>query len=368
MSSEKFRLHSYFGHHVRELQVYFQGLQLPRRDLSVVFCVDGPNDGMSSGLRGYALAEALNNLSWRATVIPHQLELKQRNRIIKLEKPQILVLQSPRHPLNRPHLYPNQFCVLDLDDADFLDPICKNTVIDCAKGSQAAIAGSRYVASFLKQYCKKVKVVWTGSQPLDKREEFVKDNPPIIAWACSSPFSYLEEAKLVQKIILSLSKNIHCQFWLIGVQDLNQGSNFIQPIVDYGIPCKLIPFLPYSKLLDVLKKVSIGLAPLLPEESIFSSGKSFGKILAYLNTNAVVIASNCVDHPLFFKDGVNGFLASTVTEWIQAIEFLINTPEVRFSIAEKAKNDYLERLSVQASAAITDSTLRSFLDSSSRQT
>lgn len=367
MNSEKFRLHSYFGHRVRELGIYLQRLQQPRRDLSILICVDDLNNGMSSGLRGYAIAEALKDLGWRAIIIPKQLGLGQRHRIIKIEKPRVLLLQSARHPLNRPHLYPHQFCVFDLDDADFLDPALMQVIIDCAKGSQGAIAGSRYVANFLKQYCEQVKVIWTGSKPLDKKEEISKDILPIIAWACSNPFAYVEEGKLVQKILTSLPKNIHFQFWLIGVQDFNKGSNFIQPIIDHGIPCKVIPFLPYKKLLYELKKVSIGLAPLLPEESVFSSGKSFGKILAYLNTNVVVIASNCVDHPLFFRDGVNGFLASTITEWTQSIQFLINNPNARLRISEKAKSDYLERLSVQASAVMTDRALRSFLDGSSRQ-
>lgn len=367
MSSEKFRLHSYVGHLARELAIHLQRLRLPRRDLSIVFCVDDLNNGMSSGLRGYAIAEALKDLGWRAIVIPKQLELEQRHRIIKLEKPQVLVLQSVRHPLNRVHLYPNQFCIFDLDDADFLNPALRQVVIDCAKGSQGAIAGSRYVASFLNQYCEQVKVIWTGSKPLDHTDGLEKVDPPVIAWACSDPFRYAEEGKLVQEILTSLPNNIHCQFWLIGVQDFNKGSDFIQPIIDHGISCKLIPFLPYSKLLDELKKVTIGLAPLLPEESPFSAGKSFGKVLTYLNTNAVVIASNCVDHPLFFREGVNGFLASTISEWTQAIEFLLDNPQARLGIAEKAKSDYLERLSVQACAAITDTTLRNWLASTPRQ-
>lgn len=363
MSSQKFRLHSWLGHRVREIGVHLQRLQLQRKDLSIVFCVDGLNDGMSAGLRGYAISDALRELGWRSIVIPKQLEFEQRCRIIEIEKPQVLLLQSCRHPLNRPQLYPNQFCVLDIDDADFVDPARRQDVIDCAKGSQAAIAGSHYVANFLKQYCKQVEIIWTGSQPLNYKEQPAKANPPVIVWACSSPFGYQEEAKIVQEVLTNLPQNIPCQFWLIGVKDFNKGRDFIQPIIEHGIPCKLIPFLPYGKLLNKLKKASIGLAPLLPEKSPFCAGKSFGKILSYLNNNVVVIASNCADHPLFFKDSVNGFLASTISEWTQAIEFLLTNPQTCFEIAEKANSDYIQHLSVQASARKTDTALRTWLHS-----
>jgi hypothetical protein len=355
------KIKSWVGHRVREAAVHLERLQQPASDLSVVFCVDDLRNGMASDLRGYTIAEALRPLGWRSIVIPKQLELSQRQRILKHEQPQVVVLQSARHPLNRPRFYPDQFCVFDLDDADFLDPKAKPAVIECAAASQAAIAGSRYVADFLKQHCDRVEIVWTSSDPLEYAEPPAKHTPPIVCWACSNPHRYPEEGKLVQDVMTRLSSHLRCQFWLIGVRDPAMGQDFIQPIADRGIPCELIPFLPYQKLLTTLESVSIGLAPLVPEQSPFSAGKSFGKILAYLNTAVAVIASDCVDHPLFFQHGENGFLASTVAEWVESVEFLLAGPAECARIAAKAREDYIRHLSVQATAKKTDRLFRSWL-------
>lgn len=354
------RWYSYLGHRVRELGIYGRNLQIHQRSPKIVFCVDNDYNGFSSGLRGYEISNALTDLGWGSIVIPKQLEIEGRKRIIQRVKPDVLLLQSARHPLNRPHLYPDQFCVFDLDDADFLDPKLIDIIIGCARNSKASIAGSFYVANYLKEYCKNVEVIWTGSRPFNKNE-ISKSKPPIVAWACSNPFRYPEEGKLVQDILLNISQKINYQFWLMGTQDSQEKDKFFQPLKSSGIFCQSIPFLPYKKLLETLKQVTIGLAPLLPEKSSFSAGKSFGKVLAYLNTEVAVIASNCVDHPLFFQDGVNGFLASDVSEWTQKLEWLLMNPIECEKIGKKGKKDYLQRLTTTVSGQKTDLALRHWL-------
>lgn len=356
-------LKSWVGQYVRELGLHFERLRLPKSDRRIIFCVDDGKGGMSSGLRGYAISDHLRSLGWRSLVLPRQLNLAQRQRIIAVERPHILVLQSSRHPLNRPGLYPQQFCVYDIDDADFLDPDCVAVVNACAQESQAAIAGSRYVAEYLKQYCGSVEVIWTGSEPLANPESLTKLEPPVIAWACSDPHGYPAESQLVQDIFLKISNQLPCQFWLIGVRDVAKGEDFIRPIQARGIPCRALPFMPYEQLLETLSQVSIGLAPLLPEVSPYSAGKSFGKVLSYLNTDVAVIASDCVDHPLFFQPGENGFLASTLEDWIQCVDYLLMNPNERVRIAQQARQDYIRRLSTQAAAQRMDQFLRKCLES-----
>lgn len=345
-----------------EFTVNLQRLQ-NTSDLRVIFCVDGPKNGQSSGLRGYGIAEALKPLGWRAIVIPPQLNLSQRQRIIQAEQPQIIVLQSARSALNNPQLYPDQLCVYDLDDADFLDPRdeVQQTVINCAKGSRAAIAGSHYVANFLKQHCRQVEVIWTSSEPLQHSSPPVKADPPVVCWACADPHAMHEEASLVQEVMLGLSDHLRCQFWLIGAQDQSKGQAFVQPLIDRGIPCKVFPFMEYGKLLKTLEKVSIGLAPLLIDKSPFSAGKSFGKVLAYLNAYTVVVASDCAEYPLFFRNRENGILISDPSEWVKSVEFLLSHPDQVRHMGEQAKQDYLTRLSVQEAARRTDSLFRQVL-------
>lgn len=347
---------SWIGHRAREMGLYLVNSVRPHTDRTAIFCVDGPRGGFASGLRGHLIADELRKFGWRVIVIPHQLELAQRLRIIKREKPDILFLQKSRHPLNHPKYYPGLLCVFDLDDADFVDPDHTERVIECAKGCQAAIAGSTYVAEFLKKYNAQVEIVWTGSTPLTTTTDITKSDPPIITWACSDPLGYPREAELVKNVLLSLTKNTKSkfQFWLIGVKEISKAQPYLQPLIDDGINCQIFPFLPYEELLTTLKPVSIGLAPLLPEESPYSAGKSFGKILAYLNCNIAIIASDTADHPLFFEHNVNGFLAKKPDEWRDTIEFLLNNPTNINEIARQGRQDYLSRLSIIAAAKKID--------------
>src|SRR5438105_589561 len=109
---------SWAGHRLREAIVHVDRLSQTSSLPRIAFSVGGGNDGMSSGLRGYAVARELRQLAWRTIVIPKHLELSQRERVIRSEHPDIMILQKSRDPLNRPKFYPNTRCVFDIDDAD----------------------------------------------------------------------------------------------------------------------------------------------------------------------------------------------------------------------------------------------------------
>jgi hypothetical protein len=79
-------------------------------------------DDSSTRERAYNLGENLRTLGWRVTIVPCQLDLEQRRRILRLEKPKILYIQKGRHKLNFPELYEVPRIVFDIDDADFLWP------------------------------------------------------------------------------------------------------------------------------------------------------------------------------------------------------------------------------------------------------
>ena len=96
----------------------------------------------------------------------------------------------------------------------------------------------------------------------------------------------------------------------------------------------------YKKLNKLMQKVDIGLAPLFPNKNAFSSGKSFGKILAYLNNEVIVFASDCLEHSKFFDDE-NGFLWSDeINDWCLKLENIINNDKKQAKIVEKAKKGY----------------------------
>lgn len=106
------KITSWLGHRAREAGLYIESLFQLQTDRTAIFCVDGPRGGFASGLRGHLIADQLKKWGWRVIVIPHQLELVQRQRIIKREKPDILFLQKTRHPLNHPSFILNHYVFL----------------------------------------------------------------------------------------------------------------------------------------------------------------------------------------------------------------------------------------------------------------
>ncbi len=305
------------------------------------------------------MAKELRKFGWRTIVFPTQLELAQRQRLLRRERPDFLILQKARHSLNRPRYYPEATCIFDIDDADFLIPRQEAAVIECMRDSKHVICGSRYTADYARRHNAAVDMIWTGSRP---RSQPLADkvSPPAVAWAVSSASQYADEYALVISVLNSI-KSTNWQFWLFGVTDVTGAEHLMSPLRQRGVPIRMFPFLPYDRFLKILESVSIGLAPLVPNKENFTAGKSFGKVGHYLNCRVAVVASDAIDHPLIFQSGVNGFLATNAVEFAECTERLIRDSDLRSQIARRGYADYLEHLSINSAAQKMDGVLRSML-------
>jgi len=309
----------------------------------VIFPSNQPWDP-ASNLRAWSIAPYLEKLGWRVVLIPEPLSLNQRRRILQLETPDVVLLQQTRHPLNQPRLYAPFPCVLDADDADYLDPKHHDRIVQCAQDAAAVIGGSRFVAKCLGNHNTSSHVLWTctpnpnGSPriPPDKRL-------PVVAWAHASPLGYVHEAKFIQSVMTEVCRRTTCIFWLFGTSEADAGSWF-KPIRDAGGTCEAIPSLPYEGYLEKVSEAAVGLQP-VSNASEFSRGKSFGKLLAYLGGQVAVVASDAVDHPLFFRQWQNGVLVQEeVLEWADAVVRLLENTELRRNIALAGWADFHQRL------------------------
>ena len=121
----------------------------------------------------------------------------------------------------------------------------------------------------------------------------------------------------------------------------------------------------YDAFLQSLEEIAVGLNPLIAMDG-FSAGKSFGKVLAYLDAGVPTINTPNVDHPLFFEHGRNGFLAGAdAALWADLILAMIDDPSKRGQIAEAARLDLVKRLSLPAAGRRVDETLRSAIATAS---
>lgn len=329
---------------------------LPR--LVILPC--GPRQLGSSNLRAWQVGRCLRRLGWRVTVIPSQCKLAQRTRIIRWEKPDLILIQKGRHPHNWPRYYPGIPTVFDLDDADFLDRHQAEQIAACCEGSRAVIAGSRYVADWCARHNPNVHVVWTGGLLSGQPVAPSAGRRPVLIWASSDAPGYPEDAALVRSLVTRLADHVPFEFRLHGIRP-HWPPEFLATFTSLPVPTRTVPFQPYLQMIASMGEAAVGLNPICLE-SEYNKGKSFGKVLPYLAARVAVVASNALEMPLFFRHGETGYLAEGLDEWVEHAARLLRDPDLRQAIADRAYDAFLRELTVDAAARKVDRVLRGVLE------
>ncbi len=345
-----------------EASLHGERLRQPKRRPCVVMFPSNQPWSSSSNLRAWLVAPELQRLGWRVVVVPEPLSLEQRLRILRLERPDVIWLQQTRHPLNQAHLYTPTPCVLDADDADYLDPLHHEQVAKCAADSAAVVGGSQFVAELLGRHNTRQHVLWTCTpKPQHPPQVAPEDRAPIVAWAHERPMLFPHEASLMRGVMVEVCRRTPCTFWLFGSEPA-EADAWLQPIRDAGGECEAIPLMPYDAYLGKVAQAAVGLQPVCLQNE-FSRGRSFGKILAYLSGQVAVVASDAVEHPKFFRSGQNGYLATDdIGQWVEPVVRLCEDRALRRSIALAGWRDFHERLTTEVFARRLDPILRNVID------
>lgn len=348
------RAKTFIGHRLREAALY-PALPRLRGRKRIVFLP--PDISQSSSLlRVYNIAEALRRLGWGCLVIPKQLEQSQRRRLFAYARPDLLFVKSSRHPLNDPALFGGLPFVYDLDDADFHNPEVSARMEATVAQARGVIAGSRYIADWARALNPEVEIVWTGTPVTPGPRPDHRDRPPLVAWAQSRPVRYQREFALVSRVMTAVAaRRPGIRLRLYGWHRTDS-SEHLDRMERAGVAVERVEPMPYDVFVRSLYDVAVGLAPVCIE-SPFSRGKSFGKILAYLDAKVPVVASDEVDHPVFFDAG-SGVMTNDEAIWAAEIDRLLDDPERRNQMADRAFGAFRERLSLEAA---TRSSTRSCL-------
>jgi hypothetical protein len=314
---------------------------------------------MSSLLRIYHVAAAMERLGWATMILPATLRLNQRHRLLARFGPDAVVMQGARHALNRPALYPGFRIVYDMDDADFHLPHLAEPVREAMGDIELVLAGSRYVADWCRAQGAEARVVWTGTPASRTSPAPQRSRPPLVAWAQSAPVDYAEERAVVADVMARVAaRRPGVRLRLFGRRP-QDGADILAPFAAAGVEVEWLPMMSYPRFLRALDDVAVGLSPICPE-SPFSRGKSFGKVLAYLDRGVPVVASEAADHDLFFTPE-SGVLSNDPAAWAEAILRLLVNADARQAMADAAGRDFRARLSTGAAAARIDAALRSLL-------
>ena len=156
--------------------------------------------------------------------------------------------------------------------------------------------------------------------------EYTNRSTPVIGW--TGTFSSQEYLDLLIPVFQKLAKKTKFKLRVIG--------NF-----EYSMPGIDLEVIQWTKKREVsdLPGIDIGIYPLPQNEWVL--GKSGLKALQYMAFGLPTVATNVGTTPLIIQHMDNGILVEQENEWIEALETLINQPELRKKLGYKARQTIL---------------------------
>ena len=206
-------------------------------------------------------------------------------------------------------------------------------------------SGSRFLHDWAVQFNDDVSIVWTGTPLSTAPRPDHHARQPIITWAQADPLGYPDEMRFCRDVMLNVVSRIGPVDFRLYRCVRQENHPILREMATAGVRLQILPFMDYAQFLVSLRDVSIGLSPLAGRN--FSLGKSFGKILGYIDARVPVICSDEADHDLFFAAG-SGIVSNDRKTWADAICRLIADPDARNRMADAAHDAALSRLSTEA--------------------
>lgn len=116
---------------------------------------------------------------------------------------------------------------------------------------------------------------------------------------------------------------------------------------------------PWSEETEVadIQSFDVGIMPLSDEP--WERGKCGYKLIQYMACSKPVVASPVGVNKQIVENGVNGFLASTIDDWVRALSVLRDNPELRKSMGKAGRRKVEAMYSVQVTAPRLVSLLKS---------
>ena len=200
------------------------------------------------------------------------------------------------------------------------------------------IAGNNYLAEYARRYSQNVEVIPTviDTDLYDPRlVANRKDQRVVIGWTGSyTSLTHLkQELPMLHDVQQRWGDKV--LFRVISDRDL----------VAPGLKVENVRWNSATEAAD-LAGLDIGIMP-LPDDD-WSRGKCGFKGLQYMGMGKAVVLSRVGVNKTIVQHGVNGFLASTSTEWVEALGQLIASSDLRAKLGAAARHTVEQSYSVHA--------------------
>ncbi|MFI5149140.1 MAG: glycosyltransferase family 4 protein [Bacteroidia bacterium] len=212
------------------------------------------------------------------------------------------------------------------------------------------LAGNKYLENYALQFNKKVTLIPTTIDS-DKFAPATGKNetgPVCIGWSGSlTTIKHFQDAIPFLKL---LKDRFHDQIIFKVIGDAN-----------YSNPDLQIQGIAWNAVTEVedLREIDIGIMPLPDDE--WAQGKCGLKGLSYMALEIPTVMSPVGVNTTIIQDGVNGFLAGSVQEWVAKLTSLIESPDLRKKLGKAGRQTVISHYSVLSQKEVYLETLRNLL-------
>lgn len=183
--------------------------------------------------------------------------------------------------------------------------------------------------------------LYSGWQP-----NWRNDGRVSVGWS-GSP-STVTNLQVIREPLRRLSRRPDATIELIGAPDFGLPD----------VPHRAQEWRPDTEVED-LRRLQVGLLPV--PRTPWTPHKLYLKLVQYMALGIPAVATPLGTNPIMIEEGRTGYLADTTAEWIQKVEQLIESPELREEIGKRAADLAHERYTLQANAEKIVAAFRSAL-------
>lgn len=202
-------------------------------------------------------------------------------------------------------------------------------------GAKIVTAGNSYLADYARPHCRHVEIIPTvvDLTAYTQRPAPFSGRAPTIGWI-GTPSTWTEYMAPMMPLLTQAAEAAGARITAVGA-----GRAAAAP--------PLLDNLPWTEDSEVaqIHAMDIGIMPL--SDTPWSRGKCGYKLIQYMACGVPVIASPVGVNADIVDHGVNGFLATTEAEWRNAINTLLQNPDLRKKMGQAGRKKIEAEYSLQ---------------------